>query len=126
MLLDREMQQIKQALQDLDNERQGMKGLLKNITPQGESLDRAGLYALLRKQSVIRRRISNLEIERGNKHQELKVCENEKKISMAHRKQFHRQNDKYKNLQERVKNEKRSALVRQEESENEEIIAWRK
>ncbi|AKG70910.1 type III secretion system protein SpaM [Serratia fonticola] len=126
MLLDREMKQIQQSLLVLGKERQSMKGLLRNMAPQGENLDRAALYSSLRKQSVIRRRISNLELDQGLKQQELASREKEKASVMTQRKQFYHQADKYKNLQQHVRKETRAALARQEESEVEEIIVWKK
>lgn len=126
LLLERKIQHIHQKIDVLDKELQGMKGLLKNMYPQGKRLDRAALYALQRKQSVARRRIANIELEVGQQQQELASSEHQKSLEQELRKRLFRQADKYKNLQLRERKHRGAAIVRQEESEIEEMMTWRK
>ncbi|MFP7609863.1 hypothetical protein [Serratia quinivorans] len=124
--LNRQIRQVTDELQVLETERQGMKKFLREMLPQREILSRALLFALQRKQSVVRRRLANIALEEGQQQRRLVEYQQQQAQALVRRKQLFRQTDKYQELQQTEKRKLRAVIARQEESDTEEIITWRK
>ncbi|OWF85429.1 hypothetical protein B4914_17500 [Yersinia entomophaga] len=96
------------------------------FAPAGQGLNRAMLYAVQRKQSALRRRIANIDLEKVQQLTDLKSCEEDRQKAQVQRLRLIHQSDKYKHLQMLERKAHRQMADRMEETEIEEIIAWNK
>ncbi|ANI31727.1 hypothetical protein PL78_18135 [Yersinia entomophaga] len=124
--LDSRIRECQKSVQALDAQRKAATGLLHSLRPQGQGLNRAMLYAVQRKQSALRRRIANIDLEKVQQLTDLKSCEEDRQKAQVQRLRLIHQSDKYKHLQMLERKAHRQMADRMEETEIEEIIAWNK
>lgn len=96
--------------------------LLETHHPEDQRLSHVELFALLRRQAVIRRQIDNLALERARViAQRGELAEVAERLRLR-QKLLQMKHLKYVNLEQRLLGDRRSFLRRQEENEIEELL----
>ncbi|KZE88092.1 hypothetical protein KIF53_13045 [Chromobacterium subtsugae] len=122
--LAREDGQLEARQRDLDGQGEGLRRLLLAQRPAGAALDRGQLFALLRKQAVLRRQLQNLDLQREQaREQRLQLAERRERQA-ALRRQWLRKEEKYQRWMQLQRRRRRLLGLRQEEIEQEEMTTW--
>lgn len=117
---------LEHELQQIEQQALGLSELLISQRPQNQRLSHAQLLALLRRQAVIRRQISNLALERIRVMEQYQEVAQEVERLQGRRKTLQRKHLKYRSLEQRLLGERRSRRLREEENDIDELLViWK-
>ncbi|MBP4049423.1 hypothetical protein J9978_07915 [Chromobacterium violaceum] len=124
--------QLARGEAEIDREREAVQSqdaslreLLQAQRPAGLSLDRGELFALLRKQAVLRRQRQNLSLQLDALGEKRRQLQDEKDGLSKRLAQWLRKEDKYRRWQQTERRRARLLSLRAEETEQEEATAWK-
>lgn len=113
---------LESELIEIEQQAQGLNELLATHRPEDQRLSHVQLFELLRRQAVIRRQIDNLALVRARvmaQHAEVSQVGESFRL---HQKVLQMKHLKYLSLEQRLLDEHRSCLRRQEENDIEELL----
>ncbi|OHX10800.1 hypothetical protein [Chromobacterium sphagni] len=122
--LAREDRQLEGRQQDIRSQSQGLRQLLHAQRPGGTVLDRGQLFALQRKQAVLRRQLQNLDLQLTQAQEQRLQLEQRREQQAALHRQCLRKEDKYQRWAQSQRRRQRLLRLRLEETEQEEITTW--
>jgi len=123
--------QYQQDLQEIDAQLSGITleinatlQLLQTHKPQNSTLDRAGFFDLLRKQSKVRRQIQQLALQRTNLLEQQTSITTEKDLALKERAFWIRKQDKFQHWLDQYRYKTRLERLLREENDIQEITTW--
>ncbi|WP_440029663.1 hypothetical protein [Chromobacterium amazonense] len=104
---------------------QGLRQLLEMQRPAGTVLELGQLYALLRKQAVLRHQLQNLDLKAAQLNEQRKVLAERRAVRQDEHRTWLRKDDKYQRWATRVRKQENLLRLRQDEAEQEERTQWK-
>lgn len=104
---------------------QGLRQLLETQRPAGAVLERGQLYALLRKQAVLRHQLQGLGLQATQLSEQRQALAERKAVRQEERRAWLRKDDKYQRWATRVRKQENLLRLRQDEAEQEERTPWK-
>ncbi|MBD1552385.1 type III secretion protein [Pseudomonas typographi] len=118
----RQLAPLDEELQALQAQAEGLQSMLASGGLQGITLDQGQLFAALRQQAVIRRRIDLLAIDRARAEQERSHALAMLAQQQRERQRLHSKQEKYRVIEGRLRQRLRARQGRLEEIETEDLI----
>ncbi|PRP70986.1 hypothetical protein BUE93_09185 [Chromobacterium amazonense] len=103
----------------------GLCQLLQAQRPVGIVLERSQLFAILRKQAVMRQQLQNLELQRKQLTELRQALAERRMVQQEERSAWQRKDDKYQRWATRVRKQESLLRLRQDEAEQEERTIWK-
>ncbi|AUH51336.1 hypothetical protein CXB49_11175 [Chromobacterium sp. ATCC 53434] len=122
--LAREDEDLRREQDDIAGQRHGLRQLLQAQRPQGTVFDRGGLFALQRRQAVLRRQLQNLDLQDGELGVQRQRLEQLRAEEAETRSRWLRKEDKYQRWARLQRRRERLSRLRREEAEQEEARIW--
>ncbi|MBK0415613.1 hypothetical protein JD974_14490 [Chromobacterium haemolyticum] len=107
----------------LASQGQGLRQLLLAQRPAG-AMSRGQLFALQRKQAVLRRQLQNLDLQSGQLEEQRQGLAGRREEQQVLRRQWLRKEDKYQRWAKLQRRQERMRRLRLDEAEQEERTIW--
>ncbi|MBX9295510.1 hypothetical protein ABH309_15860 [Chromobacterium piscinae] len=123
--LTRQDDGLQRELRALEAQGQGMRQLLQAQQLAGAVVDRGQLFALQRRQAVLRQQLQGLALQGEQLQEQRQQLQQERERQSGLSRQWLRKEDKYQRWAQRVRKQRRLVRLRQEEGELEERTKWK-
>lgn len=121
---EKKILEIEQQISGIDTEIEASKQLIQTQKPKNSVLSRTGFFSFLRKQSILRRQIQQLDLQRTALLEQKIEVEKEREIARQERAFWLRKQDKYQHWAEQYKRKVRLERALREENDTQEITTW--